>query len=465
MRPLELLLALALALRVLTTLLPGRGGAALRTLLTAAVGVAMVAQLWFEGPRWQLLPLDLLAAWFLIRALLMPAPPERGRVGRFVAGLLLALPVLALPLLFPVPSPPAPTGPYPVGSLSFELDDVTRSERFGARAGEVRRVVVRVWYPSDGSDGVGPAPWSEDVERIADAMAAYGELPAWMFGHLPLARSNAAWAPPVSSERERWPVVFFEHGRAGWRAINTFLTEDLASHGYVAVAVEHPTTALVTVFADGEVEPFVPEALPGGDDGAEVAASRAALRVWTDDVRFVADALRIDLVPQLAGRLQLDSVGVAGHSAGGASALELCALWSRCGAAVGLDAWVLPVSDAAIAAGATVPTLLLQSDPAQEVFAPENDARLAEIVAGLRGEVQHLELIGGGHHDFDDTGLLSPAAPLFGYSKGPIRIGRAFAVVRGVTRGFFDRHLLGRDALLPESRYREVRVVERRAGE
>jgi predicted dienelactone hydrolase len=464
LRPLEIVLALTLALRVLATLLPGRAGATWRTLLAMGVGGAMVAQLLVEGPRWQLLPLDLLAGGLLIRAL-FAGEPARRRALRFAGGGVALVAASALALLFPVPNPPAPTGSLAVGSLSFEIDDPTRIERFGARAGELRRVVVRLWYPSDGSEGLAPAPWSEDVERIADAMARYGGLPNWMFDHLPLVESNAAWAPPLSAERDTYPVVFFEHGRAGWRAINSFLTEDLASHGYVVVAVEHPYTALVTVFADGEVAPFLEDALPAGDDPAEVAASQATVQQWGEDVRFVADALRIGLVPQLAGRLELDRVGVAGHSTGGASALDLCASWQRCAAAVGLDAWVVLVSDGAVATGSDTPTLLLQSDPAQEVFTPANDARLAEIVAGVRAEVQHLELIGSGHHDFDDTGLLSPAAPLFGYSKGPIRIGRAFAIVRGVTRGFFDRHLRGREVLDPAARYPEVRVVEGRTGE
>jgi predicted dienelactone hydrolase len=461
---LEIVFILALALRVLATLPPDRAGAAWRALLAMVVGGAMVAQLLVEGPRWQLLPLDALAAWFLVRAL-FAGEPARRRALRFAGGGIAFVAALALPLLFPVPNPPAPTGPLAVGSLSFEIDDPIRLERYGARAGEERRVVVRVWYPSDGSDGIAPAPWSEDVERIADAMSRYGGLPRWMFGHLPLVRSNAAWAPQLSAERATYPVVFFEHGRAGWRAVNSFLTEDLASHGYVVVAVEHPYAALVTVFSDGEVAPFLEGALPGGNDPVEVAAAQATVQQWGGDVRFVASALRIGLVPQLAGRLELDRVGVAGHSTGGASALDLCATWERCAAAVGLDAWVEPVSDAAVAAGSDTPTLLLQSDPAQGIFSPANDARLAEIVAGLRAEVLHLELAGSGHHDFDDTGMLSPVAALFGYSKGPIRIGRAFAVVRGTTRAFFDRYLREREVLDPAARYPEISVVESRTGE
>lgn len=462
MRPLELLFVVALALRVFATLLPGRSAGTVRLLLAVAAGAAMVLQLWLEGPRWQLLPLDVLAAWYLLRTLLV-TPVRRAlrprRRRRFLAGFLALLLALLPLLLFPLPQLPAPSGPFAVGTFSFELSDMNRQEIFGERAGSPRTVVVRVWYPSDDPSGGVAAPWTEDIEPMVRAMARYGGLPAWMFGHLPLVRSNARWQASLSTAQERHPVVFFEHGRAGWRSQNSFLTEDLASHGYVVVAVEHPYTALLTVFADGSRASLLPDALPTGNSEAEREAARRAVRQWTEDVRFVATALRIGVVPQFEGRLELGRVGVGGHSTGGASALELCAAWRSCGAVVALDAWLLPVSDEAIETGWEVPALFLQSDPALEVFEPANGVRLAEIAGNLRGETSLLQLDGSGHHDFDDTGSFSPVARFIGYSKGPIRSGRAFGVIRGVTRSFFDRHLRDAPPVAPELRYREVRIA------
>ena len=461
MRPLEFAFVVALALRVIATLSPGRAGAVWRMLLAVIAGAVMLLQLWSEGPRWQLLPLAALAAWFLLRALFAPLPSPQGRRrgGRFVLGGIVFAAVLAVPLTFPLPRLPAPTGPFAVGTFSIELSDINRVEIFGERSGQQRTVVARIWYPTDDPSSVGPAPWTEDIDRLAPAMAAYGSLPEWMFSHLPLVRSNASWNAPLAGAQTRYSTIFFEHGRAGWRSQSTFLTEDLASHGYVVVAVEHPYTALLTVFADGSEAPFLEGAMPGGAAAADLAASRRALQQWAEDVRFVATALRIGVVPQLAGRLDFERVGVSGHSTGGASALELCSSWRRCAAVVALDPWLLPLSDAALRAGSDVPTLFVQSDPALEVFAPANRVRLAGIVAGLRGETSLLQLEGSGHHDFDDTGTFSPLARFIGYSKGPIRIGRAFSVVRGLTRAFFDRHLLGSGEVAPELRYPEVRIA------
>jgi hypothetical protein len=46
--------------------------------------------------------------------------------------------------------------------------------------------------------------------------------------------------------------------------------------------------------------------------------------------------------------------------------------------------------------------------------------------------VVDLVLDGAGHHDLNDTALLSPIADRFGHSTGPVSAARAFAAVRAV---------------------------------
>src|SRR5207244_7460681 len=88
------------------------------------------------------------------------------------------------------------------------------------------------------------------------------------------------------------------------------LVEDLASHGYIVVAIAHPHDAGIVQFPDGHV--VVPKAQ------MDIAA---ALAVRVADTRFVLTQLaRLGRSGFFAGMPDLDQVGMFGHSLGGASA-------------------------------------------------------------------------------------------------------------------------------------------------
>ena len=124
------------------------------------------------------------------------------------------------------------------------------------------------------------------------------------------------------------------------------IAEELASHGYVVVGVNHTFETAVTVFSDGRVAAMNPAAL-GGALGPQIGPHEAAFRRRAEvcnykaaDLRFVADHLS-RLAPNraglTAGHLDLTSVGAFGHSFGGNAALEWCRADERCRASANLD--------------------------------------------------------------------------------------------------------------------------------
>jgi hypothetical protein len=120
--------------------------------------------------------------------------------------------------------------------------------------------------------------------------------------------------------------------------------EELASHGFVVVGINHTYETAVTVFPDGRVVPMNPAAIAGAlgpQVGAHEAVfeQRAAVcRYKVADLAFVADQLAaLDPGDMFAGRLDLGRLAAAGHSFGGAAALQWCHDDSRCTAAVNLD--------------------------------------------------------------------------------------------------------------------------------
>jgi dienelactone hydrolase len=450
MRPFEWLLVGLLAARLLAILLRGESGMLWRLLTAIGVGGALVAHLAWEGPRWTLAPsyglatlVVLLIAWERPHPKAVMLKMGRNRRlrrpvpwGRALAAIVLWAPTVAVSWFLPVWISPAPTGAWAVGSRSFPL---VLPDAFGPE-GEVqgeRRTMARLWYPVDPALALpNDAPWVERGGAVLRAMARSAGLPDFVFGHLRLVRTHAAWFAPLAppSEPSGWPVVTFDHGLGGFRSQNTYLVEELASHGAVVVALDHPGDALATTLPDGTTLSYrgLPNAAAPGYAGAVVALGA---RWRADTVALLA--MLSDLAPagdlaDFAGALDLERVVTVGHSAGGGVAVEVCVAWAGCRATLALDPWWAPVHPTRLADGTDKPVLVIASDPALAYFAPANDDRFTRFVAASRTEVRLLVLAGGGHHDLDDTALLSPLAARLGHHVGPVAKADAMAAVRRV---------------------------------
>ncbi len=52
------------------------------------------------------------------------------------------------------------------------------------------------------------------------------------------------------------PVLLFSHGLGTYRSQSTFQVEELASHGYVIAAIQHPYDSTFTLLRDGTGVPY-----------------------------------------------------------------------------------------------------------------------------------------------------------------------------------------------------------------
>ncbi len=448
MRVFEVLLLVALAARLAAVLGRGPNGAAARGALAVLAGAAWVTHLALEGPRWPLAPAYALTALFVVLLPFERPHPQAPRLrlgrnrrrrdplpwGRAVGGALVLAVGAVLAWALPVPSLPAPTGAWPVGSASFVLD---LEGADGTPNGAGGRTMVRLWYPAEAVDAAPPAPWVEAADRVLPAMAMSGGLPRWAFGHFALVRTHAAWGVPLATPEDTagWPVATFDHGYGGFRSQNTFLAEELASHGVVVVAVEHPGGSLTTVLPDGRERPFEP--LPRADDPSYGAAVAALGARWTAETIAALEALAGTAsegpLARFAGALDLGRVVAIGHSTGGAVAVDVCHAWAGCPVAVALDGWWLPLDADRRAQGPTKPVVSIASDPAVGYFRRANRAAFEAFAAAGAAPVVDWVLDGSGHHDLNDTATLSPIADRFGHSTGPVPAERAFAAIRAAS--------------------------------
>jgi predicted dienelactone hydrolase len=231
---------------------------------------------------------------------------------------------------------PAPTGRYQVGRRSFDWVDHDRVESYSSNPQDRRELVVWVWYPAT------HGPDAERAPHLPEPWAAAGQLAGLDAAGL---LSHAVADAAVAGDQSSYPVLVMSP--SGFPPLLlTAIAEDLASHGYVVVGVNHTYETAVTVFTDGRVVPMNPDATAGAmgpqtGPYQERFRQRAAVCAYkAADLASVADhlgRLAVDAVQPLGGRLDLSRLGAFGHSFGGNAALEWCRNDPRCVAAANLD--------------------------------------------------------------------------------------------------------------------------------
>jgi predicted dienelactone hydrolase len=465
-----------------------RAGAAVARLYALVAVLLFAVHAWTEGAHWQMLPIYtaiLVLAWQLAR---QPAhKPARKldqrsaraasltAMGLWAAG-------LALCWVLPMFRLPPPTGPYAVGTRTLHLWEPQPD-------GSARELVAQLWYPAEPT---GPLARYARPAELKPLFSYEGEI-----------RTNAHQDAPLARNGGAFPLLLFGHMWGGRRTQDTFLAEELASHGYVVAAVDHPGNSARVQLSDGRVvHGSMADALSNPRTAEEYQATwNGELAVWTQDNEFVLNALA-DAHQSPGGwlhrRLDLNRVGAFGHSFGGAASLRLLGLKPSgeappVRAAVNLDGYTFT----GLASRTTQPVLLLyEAKNAQDVpqHVPQHvahqvaqqvdkdpgrpvtgdsagdsvddqltradraaiDASL-ERAPGLIGYV-----LGTQHLDFTDQTLVSPLERLT--YTGPLPGERMRTITRALVLAFFDRTLKGTGTMPAFPEVRWVRGTQPAAG-
>ncbi|MFD0401465.1 alpha/beta hydrolase family protein [Kitasatospora sp. NPDC127121] len=381
---------------------------------------------------------------------------------------------------------PEPTGPYPIGTTTLHLTDTGREDPW--KPGQRRELMISLWYPTarpatgaDRARYMDPAAGEHFGTEGSIGQANHGATPGrtdWA-GIRTHARSDAPALPGGPR-----PVVLYSAGLGDPRTWGTGLVEDLASRGYVVVTLDHTYEASEVAFPDGNLATSVFPALvgqPGLDIGAVL---RKSMQTRVDDTRFVLDelgGLRLDprLPVGLAASLDLDRIGMVGHSAGGFTALQTMHDDPRIAAGVNLDGQLhFPGPDghtgvdlpSVAQGGLDRPFLLMgtrNEDSGDYHRQPGWDA-LWQHSTGWHADVT---LNGSRHGSYTDAQSLLPQLARQGAitperlsaDVGDIRPDRAVLATRSYVASFLDRWLRGHDDHLldgPSARFPEM-VYER----
>ncbi len=212
------------------------------------------------------------------------------------------------PLPFPEASPtaaPDPTkfGPYPVGVRTVTFEDTGRRKPDGTP----RQLVTEIWYPAVQSSRGQPTV-SYDIFSVftAEQQAAIGA------GTIPLLPTAAVRDAEPARAHGKFPLIIFSHGQAAIRWQSTYYTVLLASHGYVVASTDHEGGTLFDVVR-GQLQ--------------NVAVGVETRPV---DVTYLLNRFtRLKEADPLYGLLDLEHIGVTGHSFGALTSLRVAAIDKR----------------------------------------------------------------------------------------------------------------------------------------
>lgn len=236
---------------------------------------------------------------------------------------------------------PPPTGPYQIGTVSRYWKDEARDESNTADETDKRELMVQFWYPAVVKAGATLAPYIPDASAMVTAFTsifASFDIKISLPDDFTQWPSHAFQNAPVSDRAVNYPVLIFSHGYGNFPGLFSSQLEEMASQGYIVVGITHTYGALLTVFPDGR-------GIPWQDTVHDTTALRKVEELWSADQIFVLDQLEMlnksDADGMFTGRLDLEHLGIFGHSAGGATAAQTCYADSRCQAGIDEDGLVL----------------------------------------------------------------------------------------------------------------------------
>lgn len=480
MRALEIVLLVVVATAAVLSLF---GPSRLRRLRLVAVGVvagATIVQVIVEGPRVPMVPLYVAAAAVVLAGLLPRQPAGSGSsrrrwgvVGRIVTvmvvGALVAVGGVASTVL-PVWTMPAPTGPYAIGAADFDWVDTTRPNPFTADPDDDREVMATVWYPVD-ADAAAGLPRQAYPEGLGVAISLVFDLPAGLFGQAGLVRTHVVADASPATRAGGFPVVLFSPGVRSTRFQSMAMVENLVSEGFVVVGIDHPYSSGRVTFSDGRTADFV-DRTAGMNEQDAYQQNIADVAIRGEDVSFVIGQLETlsDTDAAWAGVVDLATVGMVGHSYGGATTEWVLVNDDRVQAAVDLEGGFWPPVPQH---GFDKPYMYVMSASSRAAVGrptPETEALLRptfardyqQTIQASTGPLYFAQVDGFNHQSFTDIALVSPI--LFADGMSPEH---NVDITRTLVADFFEHYLLGRpfqvvghaDPDFPEVTYLDPRTA------
>ena len=332
-----------------------------------------------------------------------------------------------------------PTGEYSVGTEVFQWEDYTRKEWFSDDPDDIREIVVQVWFPAI-PQSKKTNKWIDYPLQRVQSISDNFKVPKFISRAIDRVDTDT-YTDSQPLESIRLPVVIFSHGFEGFRTQNTTQIQELVSHGYIVFALTHTYDALLTIFPDGKKVDRAKKYCHNckGEQFWEVFKPQIDTRAA--DIHFLLDQIerieRGDISTDFGSIMDLDRIGIFGHSFGGGTSVVAGITDSRIQSILSLDGWYVPVHPSIYHQSFDKPFLHLGQTSWED---PYNYQVLDTLLQNAQDVSYSLLLEGAEHYDFTDSPHLSNMASKFNLSS-EVDSNEILDVMNTTVLGFFDQTL------------------------
>ena len=351
---------------------------------------------------------------------------------------------------------PEPTGEYSVGTADYYFQDLEREEIYTEDPDDNRELTVKVWYPTEISEGKTAPYLSEELSR--ELAPGFGLSEEELIELNEQISTNSIINAPIADAESDYPILFFSHGFGTPSEFSTISAEELASQGYVVVSMNHTYDSPLTVFPDGRIVGQSP-VFNVQNEADFLKAARQSVGVRAEDAQFVLDELEEINAGEgiLSRKLDLDRVGFLGYSLGGATAAETLLQDKRFKAGINLDGSLLINR---VDESLSQPFMFMNSDlfgvgtPSDPLSKELNEIR-ESFIDNMQNDGYQLKIDDTNHQSFSDIPIFLNQLKNAGVDLGdlenfiaPIEPERAATIINDYTVAFFDKYLNNEDSHL-----------------
>ena len=345
---------------------------------------------------------------------------------------------------------PPPKGEYSIGSNIYTWVDDSRYELFTEEVNDKRRIVVQVWYPIQ-KRFVEKMPYIDNsklrMNPIADQFSQLGVSPklvSLLLSDMKNIKTNSEYNAPIDIEFENsFPLIIFSHGLGGMKNQNSIQIEELVSNGYIVIAPDHAFDANITIFENRDIAPFkASEYDPNIKYTIEdfYAYRIPQIQTRSKDLSFIINQIedkKNSSNKTVWDMIDLNKIGVFGHSFGGGTSLLAAHNDSRIAAAVALDGWIEPIPNEIIDLGIDKPFLYIGRTEWEDSL---NYYKLDKLIKNSNSKGKEIILSDTEHFDYTDTPYFNDITKKIKVS-GEMPAERIVDTLNYYLNNFFDKHL------------------------
>lgn len=290
-----------------------------------------------------------------------------------------------------------------------------------------------------------------------------------MFDYWKYSRTNSYENVEILPYTSPYPLVLLSHGMGTSRVLHASQAENLASHGFIVVTIDHTYSTFATIFPDGRVTDYKTK-MKTTDERRKIGD------IWTQDVEFVINQIEKlnsgAIESQFKGKIDLNNIGAMGHSFGGATAFNATYLDHRIKAGINMDGSLYEVKNRDVI---NKPFMFIRSGSFKDWLVDfKKDKNLDnEINKQLSDELHIIKNVinqggsaiyveGTQHFNFTDLQFYSELIKLTGIT-GDINGKRGSSIVNQYVLDFFNKQLKGTGGNLIQGSndmYPEVKFIK-----